>query len=357
MFISHAVTAAEDLPSFVAQFNVSFIQSEDDQTALHVFTDGSKMVSGSAGYSVIGYYLGRIVFSLSVKLSRNTSSHDAEMFALAHAASRIHRFVTLRPTISMVHLHSDSTSSLQSIFCADPHPAQAASIQFRQHFHALLTALPSLRVRVDWVPGHKGVIGMKEADKRAKQATKRKSGATLLDFTSRSAALLEIKKLPLWEWRKLYNTQEDCESSGFYQASQVLCPELNLKSRAETFLSASHPVYSQIVQMATGHGYFGEYFKWFVPSNPTMCTCHKISGALPTLHTHEHILCSCPFFEHDRSSLSLFFPHLSNPRWSFGNLFHQDNLIALANWLSHSNTFSKAGIPHRLCEPLRFPLC
>ena len=351
MFISHAVTAAEDLPSFVAQFNVSFIQSEDDQTALHVFTDGSKMVSGSAGYSVIGYYLGRIVFSLSVKLSRNTSSHDAEMFALAHAASRIHRFVTLRPTISMVHLHSDSTSSLQSIFCADPHPAQAASIQFRQHFHALLTALPSLRVKVDWVPGHKGVIGMKEVDKRAKQAAKRKNGATLLDFTSRLAALSEIKKLPLREWRKIHDAREDRESSGFYQASQSLRPELNLKSRAETFLMAPRPVYSRIVQMATGHGYFGEYFKRFVPSNPTLCTCHEISGAPPTLHTRDHILRSCPYFERDRHSLSLFFPRLSNPRWSFGNLFRRDNLPVLANWLSRTDTFSKAGIPHRQREP------
>ena len=273
------------------------------------------------------------------------------MFALAHASSRIRKFVTLRPTISEVLIHSDSTSSLQTIFRADAHPAQMASILFRTNFHALLTALPSLHVKVSWVPGHKGVYGMKVADKRAKSAATSPSRKTLLDFTSRSAALSKIKKRPLRRWRKLCDDKEIRESSGFYQASQYIRPSLKLKKKYSTFLSAPRPVYSRIVQMATGHGYFGEYFKRFVPSNPVTCTCHEVSGAPPVIQTRDHILRSCPFFEQDRYSLTRFFPRLTDPKWSFGNLFHHSKLPTLATWLAQTDAFSKAGVPRRIREP------
>ena len=85
---------------------------------------------------------------------------------------------------------------------------------------------------------------------------------------------------------------------------------LNIK-KDEVFMSAPRTVYSRIVQMATGHGYFGEYFKRFVPSNPFTCTCHKISGAPPVIQTRNHILRSCPFYKRERNALESFFPRLT----------------------------------------------
>ena len=105
----------------------------------------------------------------------------------------------------------------------------------------------------------------------------------------------------------------------------------------------------QFFQMATGHGYFSEHFKRFVPSIPTTCTCHENSGAPPLLQTRDHILRSCPLY--DRTPLTLHFPRVSDPRWSFGRLFSKDNLPILANWLARSDAFSKAGVPHRQREP------
>ena len=200
LLISHATWPKKDRSSRSSQFNDSFRSTFRDPSLLHVFTDGSK--KKAPGCAVVGYYLGKIVFTVSIKLVRNASSHDAEMYALAHAVPRIRKFVTKRPHISEVRLHSDSATALQTIHRADARIAQSASTHFRTHSHALLTALPSLRIRASWVPGHKGVIGMEEADKRAKEASCNPQLKPLLDHAGYSAALSKAEKRLLQSWKK-----------------------------------------------------------------------------------------------------------------------------------------------------------
>jgi len=72
--------------------------------------------------------------------------------------------------VSSVHFFSDSSSSLKVIFKGTPHPSQSASILFRTNFHRLFSTLPNLHVHISWVPGHKGIAGMKIADSLATSA-------------------------------------------------------------------------------------------------------------------------------------------------------------------------------------------
>jgi len=68
LFIDSSTWPADSIRSRVAQFNVSFLDTIRSPSHLVVFTDGSK-VSSAAGYSVVGYYMGKIAFSVSIKLA------------------------------------------------------------------------------------------------------------------------------------------------------------------------------------------------------------------------------------------------------------------------------------------------
>ena len=130
---------------------------------------------------------------MSVPFARKGSSFDAEMFALSHASSFLLRWLSKRPHVSWVHIFSDSSSSLKVIFSGKPHPAQLTSIQFRTNLLTLLNSRPNLRIDISWVPGHKGIAGMKIADSLAKKGSKKK-GPRLSTMISRAAPLLEVEK-------------------------------------------------------------------------------------------------------------------------------------------------------------------
>ncbi|KAG2037848.1 hypothetical protein BDR03DRAFT_956343 [Suillus americanus] len=56
------------------------------------------------------------------------------------------------------------------------------------------------------------------------------------------------------------------------------------------FTSTPRKVCGHLIQCRTGHGYLGEYYVSFVPTEPTSCLC---GDPRPT---REHILRDCPLF-------------------------------------------------------------
>ena len=171
---------------------------------------------------MVGIYLGRVAFSFAIPLSKGASVFDAEMHALAHASTRIKKFLTFRPHISEVKIYSDSSSSIQMIFNGSPHPSQQASILFRTNMLTLFNALPHLRVTVQWTPGHCRVVGQVMADKAAKSGVKKKG--QLLDFTTKSF-VKEQQKLDMKKsWKEEWEDREIATTSGFYAASQFIRP-------------------------------------------------------------------------------------------------------------------------------------
>jgi len=209
------------------------------------------------------------------------------MFVLAHASSFLLRWLSTRPHVSDVHFFSDSSSSLKVIFKGTPHPSQSTSILFRTNFHHLFSALPNLRVHISWVPGHKGIAGMKIADSLAKKAAKAK-GPRLSHAASCSGPLLEIERNAHSRWRDHRESHPFQESSSFFPASQSIRPSLK---PPKWFKTISRPDYLHYTQFATGHGYTGEYYSQFVPKNPIHCNCDPSDNPVVQSRDHCHRPC------------------------------------------------------------------
>ena len=266
------------------------------------------------------------------------------MFVLAHASSFLLRWLSTRPHVSDVHFFSDSSSSLKVIFKGTPHPSQSTSILFRTNFHHLFSALPNLRVHISWVPGHKGIAGMKIADSLAKKAAKAK-GPRLSHAASCSGPLLEIERNAHSRWRDHRESHPFQESSSFFPASQSIRPSLK---PPKWFKTISRPDYLHYTQFATGHGYTGEYYSQFVPKNPIHCNCDP--SDIPIVQTRDHILHHCPLHKKGHGALRAQFPKLSNPQWSIHRLFQKGIVPLLLSWLVVSSAFSSAHAP-RCREP------
>ena len=107
------------------------------------------------------------------------------------------------------------------------------------------------------------------------------------------------------------------------------------------FKSTKHELSSQLTQVLTGHGYFGEYYVKMNIDKLTSCPYNNT-----IFQTRDHLIWECPTYKNARDKTLLpVFPRLANLRFSLGSLFCRDNHSLPISWLEESGAFMKAGIP------------
>ena len=166
--ITSTPCSPDDRRALVSELNRQLRSSRLDPSVLLIYCDGSRMCCKGGGkkrtgYSLVGYYMGRKVFSLSVGLGPRATVYNAELFALAHASSKASAFVLGKPHIGEVFLFSDS-SALRSVFDPSTHPGQRCSLVFRKNVLDMFDWHASLHIMASWSPGHSGVVGNEVAD-------------------------------------------------------------------------------------------------------------------------------------------------------------------------------------------------
>lgn len=88
---------------------------------------------------------------------------------------------------------------------------------------------------------------------------------------------------------------------------------------------------SRLAQVLTGHGFFGDYYRCFVPSETPWCSWS------PVRQSREHIICACPEDEHARHLLREVSPDLALPKL----LGHPKGRDTLAKFLKTTSAFTK----------------
>ena len=215
----------KDYASIAANHNIQWHQSQSQPHTLILYCDGSKISNSKikgTGYGVIACYMGEVVFTLSIPLSKGASSYDAEMYAIAHSARAIQHFIQHKPQINTVRIYSDSTSALLTILDGKPHASQAASIVFRKVMLNIFETRPSFRLHLIWTPGHLGGIGNELADRAAKLGAYKPS--PLLDFRSKSSRKEQIRNNLKRRWARQYDELSVSSRSGFYPAWKAMRP-------------------------------------------------------------------------------------------------------------------------------------
>jgi len=91
------------------------------------------------------------------------------------------------------------------------------------------------------------------------------------------------------------------------------------------FRSTPRELFGRVVQTLTGHGFTGEYYQRFVPTESPWCACSD-EVTDPTLQTRQHIiLCECPRYEAYRNILRRNHPDLHAHNFSLRHLFDPRN--------------------------------
>jgi hypothetical protein len=211
-------------------------------------------------------------------------------------------------------------------------PAQGASILFRRHIDRLL-AFPNIQVELVWVPGHKGITGNERADTIAKAAVTKQP----IIHSTISWAREKAKTHALKAWQNYWATRPHTNLS----AVALRGPPSYQLAPFHRHFDGPRSVHTRIIQTITGHGFRGDYYARFVPSESTACPC----GEEP-MQTRDHILAECPLHEPHRHLLRDASRALDTP-FLLGTT---SGLEALSRFINASQAFSKAP------TPLPFPL-
>ncbi|EUC54788.1 reverse transcriptase from mobile element jockey protein, putative, partial [Rhizoctonia solani AG-3 Rhs1AP] len=245
------------------------------------------------------------------------------MLALAKLTQRCVEIAKERGILH-IHLFADNQSAVSNINSPKPHAAQYASILFRESAHSFLAENPDRSVTVRWIPGHTSIPGNERADALANEGAELDpdpifhSTATWLKSNATEKARTA--------WHTIWDQAKRSEHTRRYLPN---APSLTLN---KVFAKGSHPrkVTSRLVQIITGHGFFGEYyarFPKFRPNGDSSCTCGEHVQTVP------HLLFHCPLNEAPRLHLTSAAPDL-NPATLFGS---HKGLSAVMRFIENSD--------------------
>ncbi|KAF8623926.1 hypothetical protein AX17_007254 [Amanita inopinata Kibby_2008] len=256
---------------------------------LIVYTDGSRRRDPSsshrcsgAGYTIL--LLGQNIKQGKWGLGRRAGIYDAELLAMAGGMGAAAELARSNPQISLILIVADNQSAVKSLPDKTDHPGQLFSILFRKHADALLTDHPDTRIELTWAPGHRGIPGNEAADTLAKDAVSLKG----VIHSTLSWAAEHAKQKTTKAWRSLWNAKPHANLAA---TAIQLPPSPKLLPFHRDFGGPRH-IHTRIIQVILGHGFFGQYYSRFVPSEDPACHCGTAN-----IQTRDHILTECPTFE------------------------------------------------------------
>jgi len=138
----------------------------------------------------------------------------------------------------------------------------------------------SLRITARWSPGHSGIIGNEQADTLAKNGSK-------LPSMTRDSTYSHLKHRAWMSAQLLWRRQwaEDTPKTGSFALADVTRPSIAPNA---IFRSTPRELFGGVVRTVTGHGYTGEYYQRFVPTESPWCSCTD-EVADPILQTRHHM--------------------------------------------------------------------
>ncbi|EUC56479.1 reverse transcriptase from mobile element jockey protein, partial [Rhizoctonia solani AG-3 Rhs1AP] len=287
------------------------------------FADGSKVVTEGECRVGLGFSItlkGKEIGSHSRGIGPRADNYDAEMLAIALLAQNCVAIAEER-RIRSIHIFSDNQSAVMTINSPKAHPAQYASLFFREHVHAFLANDSSRTFTVQWIPGHSGIPGNNRADSLANLGAQ----AVPTPLFDRTATWIKSNASDTAReaWIQVWNQSKCSEHTRRFMPNP---PSLKINA-----VFAKDPpscqVSSRLVQLITGHGFYGEYRARFFPNEDTSCTCGEAIQTVP------HYLFQCPHTEAQRHYLTRISPDL-NPAILFGS---PKGLAAIIRFIEHSD--------------------
>jgi len=126
-------------------------EAEKARPGLTMFTEGSRLDDGAAGYAVV-WKNGQSLVGIKTHMDYNQEAYDAQCATLAGALESASRRQT---TPEQATTPTDAQAAIKRIASEEPDPSQLYALQARKHIATLWRASPII-IEIRWCPAHKG---------------------------------------------------------------------------------------------------------------------------------------------------------------------------------------------------------
>lgn len=264
-----------------------------------IYSDGSQ---SDRGYNGAGIFITNKAFTKqdcwAWNLGKECEVYDAELYAIKKALKTAYRRLQIQ-TLD-IWIFSDSQAALQALKKGDPKANQAL---YRDIYKwAQKIREKGVQIHLDWVPGHMGIYGNAKADECAKYGANwsEKDPKT---FLSISFLKKKLKAKALEEWQEIWGKAKISDHYKQFKMQPKWKPSP---------LKLSKQLWSTIIQLKLGHGYFRSYLVRLPAYNSGTCNLCQTNQE----QTPYHLLLHCSayrdiryraFSRMDRKDYNLFY--------------------------------------------------
>jgi len=265
------------------------VEAEKARPGLTIFTDGSRMEDGAAGYAVV-WRKGESWAGIKTHMGYNQEAYDAECAALARALESAARRNTAPERVT---IFTDAQAAIRRIAPEEPGPGQQYALQARKHIAILRRSMPGIVIEIRWCPAHKGITGNEKAEEWAKIAAEEPDtrGVEWLDYSDRT----EVRAMPLP--RSLANLKREISEKKWVEARQWAGGRTSKKKyrlpksqrRDGTVAGSTKRLALRFYQLKTGHCLTGRYLNWTKNRPTPQCWWCRYRT-----QTWDHLFKECP---------------------------------------------------------------
>jgi len=227
-----------------------------------MFTDGSRLEDGAAGYAV-AWKTGQTWKGIKTHMGYNQEAYDTECAALARALESASRRNTVPERVT---IFTDAQAAIRWMASDEPGPGQKYVLEARKHIATMRRARPGIIIEIRWCPAHNGVEGNENADEWAKLAAEEPDtrGVEWMPYSDRT----EVRPMPLP--RSLANIRREISEKKWTEARRWAGGRTsNQKYRLPethrpdvTVAGSTKRLASRFYQLKAGHCRTGQYLRW-----------------------------------------------------------------------------------------------
>ena len=253
-------------------------EAEKTRPGLTMFTDGSRMEDGAAGFAVV-WKNGQTWEGIKAHMGYNQEAYDGECAALARALeSVLGGYVPERVTI-----FTDAQAAIRRMASDEPGPGQQYAVQVRKHIATLRKVRPDITIEIRWCPAHEDIAGNEKADEWAKIAAERQSACGVEHLAPLPRSLANLKReISEKKWAEARQWAGGRTSKTKYRMPKTQRPD-------GAVAGSTKRLASRFYQLKTGHARTGQYLHW-AKVRPTAqcwwCQCRT--------QTRDHLFKVCP---------------------------------------------------------------
>jgi len=266
------------LDSLSAQVDFNELMSDKFATHCQIYTDGSK----TEQYCSSAYTIPKMKTSAAYILPLECSVLTSELYAIDRAALYASIFMK---DINCVIL-TDSLSAVRLL-------NSKGKNSFNGIKHKILSTITSHypRIALQWIPGHKGIIGNEKADMLAKSVKDQTNVSKIKLNLPMADRVRVIRDCLLAKWEESWEFEVNVKKKGtaLYEVKTKIekWPWASCRARAlETGLA----------RLRVGHAGLAAHLFRFNMADVPLCECGE-------LETVQHFLLQCPSYNEARRSL------------------------------------------------------